>query len=120
MIKIIYTFLILFLLTSCKQESLIPKVKPNVIIEETNKIITFEKDIKVILSNTCGPCHMANGDRINKWDTYSKTKTFITNIMERVNKQPNNDGFMPKNGKKLSFDELEKLQKWINDGLLEK
>lgn len=85
-----------------------------------SKFTTFNKDIKPLFASRCAPCHTAGGDRNNKWDDYNTSKTLITGIIGRVIKTPDNILFMPKNGVKLNDAEMDLLNKWINDGFLEK
>ena len=87
---------------------------------EQSKFVTFKKDIKPLFSTRCAPCHTAGGDRVNKWDDYNTTKSLITGIIGRVKKESNDILFMPKNGVKLNKEEMALLNKWIEDGVLEK
>lgn len=88
--------------------------------DESTTSVTYNRQIKPMLLSRCSPCHVAGGDRVNKWDNYNTTKTLITGIMGRVTRDPSDLLFMPKNGNKLTSDELKLLYKWIEDGLLEK
>jgi hypothetical protein len=85
-----------------------------------NQIATFDRDIKPIFLTKCAPCHLENGDRVNKWNNYTTVKTYITGIMGRVTREVTDPLLMPKNGPKLSNAEINLLKKWIDDGLLEK
>ncbi len=87
---------------------------------DKNVIVTFDKNIKPLLKITCSPCHFPGGGRANTWDNYSKTKNLITGIIERVEKDPANNAFMPKGGSPLTTNQVAILKKWIDDGLLEK
>lgn len=105
---------------ACKEKEVIPSDVVAANPPPKIGIITFDKDIKPLLAISCTPCHQPGGGRANTWDTYIKTKTFITGIIERVEKEPNNNGFMPKDGKKMADPDIALLKKWIDDGLLEK
>jgi hypothetical protein len=87
---------------------------------DVDKIITFDKNIKPLFTARCSPCHLKGGDRSNKYDDYNTCKTLITGIMGRVRKEQNEPLYMPKNGTKLSKSEMETLNRWIEDGLLER
>ncbi len=117
-----YSLFLLICLTSysCKKDE-VEKFAPNVepIVQETTKI-TFEKNVKAILVTECTPCHMPGGDRINKWDTYAKAKTFYTAIANRVQRKTTDEGFMPKNASKLSQNDINIILRWEKDGFLEK
>ena len=115
--KLILYATLLFLLTACSEKT-VQEIDTQIAAQ--SKFTTFNKDIKPLFSIRCAPCHTTGGDRNNKWDNYNTTKTLITGIIGRVIKTPDNSLFMPKNGVKLNDAEMDLLNKWINDGLLEK
>ncbi len=87
---------------------------------EVSKFVTFNKDIKPLFSARCAPCHTAAGDRINKYDDYNTVNSLITGIIGRIKKEPTDLLFMPKNGIKISVQEMALINQWIADGQLEK
>jgi hypothetical protein len=107
---------ILIFAMACKKNKTISVIEPDV----NSKFVTFNKDIKPLFNNKCAPCHVENGDRNNKYNDYNTAKTLITGIIGRVIKPKSDPLFMPKNGEKLNATELALLNKWIDDGLLEK
>jgi len=82
--------------------------------------VTFVADVKPLLTASCTPCHMPAGPNPNKWDDYAMTKNKINAILDRVQRETTAVGFMPKGGAKLSADKIALLNKWVEDGLLEK
>lgn len=83
--------------------------------------LTYDKDIKIIFTTNCTPCHLAGGTNPNKWDDYLQSKNKITNILDRIQREPGTTGFMPRNGTmKLPAATIAKLNQWVKDGLLEK
>jgi len=75
---------------------------------------TFEADVKAIFAqNGCVSCH---GDL----STYSAAKSRVTLILDRIQRQPNQGGFMPQTGNKVPDEQIKSIQKWLSDGLLEK
>jgi hypothetical protein len=105
---------------ACKSKEIVPDTPAPENPLDKNVIITFEKNINPLLKTTCSPCHFPGGGRANTWDNYTKTKNLITGIIERVEKDPTNNGFMPKGGSPLTVSQIAILKKWIDDGLLEK
>lgn len=73
---------------------------------------TFEQ-VRPILSAKCGSCHP-------EWQTYSTTRNKASVILQRIQLQPSQGGFMPQGGSRLPDSEIQTIQKWIADGLLEK
>jgi hypothetical protein len=92
----------------------------NVVITVNLVKITYLANVKPILTTSCTPCHMAGGANPNKWDEYTPTKNKINTILDRVKREPGATGFMPRNGTKLSAENIAVLEKWLADGLLEK
>jgi hypothetical protein len=103
---------------SCKENNVKPtEIEPLI---EDGSIITFNKDIKPMFIIKCSPCHAAGGDRVNKYVEYNTSKTLITGIIGRITKDVSDPLFMPKNGTKLNKTEMDLVNQWIKDGLLEK
>jgi hypothetical protein len=82
--------------------------------------VTFVADVKPLLTASCTPCHVAGGGNPNKFDDYATTKSKINTILDRVQRESTAAGFMPRGGTKLSADKIALLNKWVEDGLLEK
>ncbi len=79
---------------------------------------TFEADVKPIVLQKCGPCHTTgNKEHIGE---YAIGKQTIDDVIERINKEPNERGFMPMKHEKLSDSLINVFVKWKADGLLEK
>lgn len=102
---------------SCKEKTVEP-IESEPIAQ--NGLVTFSKDIKPMFILKCSPCHADGGDRNNKYVDYNTSKTLITGIIGRITKDISDPLLMPKNGPKLNKIELDLVNKWINDGLLEK
>lgn len=81
--------------------------------------VTYVANVKPLLVASCTPCHVAGGGNPNKWDDYATTKSKITVILDRVQRETTAAGFMPKGGSKLSAANIAILNQWVTDGLLE-
>lgn len=92
----------------------------SVIITVNPVKVTFNTDIKPLLTASCTPCHLAGGANPNKWDDYTTAKGKITVILDRTQRAPGSTGFMPKAGTALTAAQIALLKKWVDDGLLEK
>lgn len=90
-----------------------------VVTVESGQKITYIADIKPIMINNCGSCHLAGGSHPKKFDNYTSTKNNINEILKRVQQSPGSDEFMPQGGSKLSTTNIELLKKWQADGLPE-
>ncbi len=84
------------------------------------KLLTYNADIKSIFVANCTPCHLAGGVRTNKWDDYTTAKNNVSSILDRIQRDVNAAGFMPRGGTKpVATAEIAKIQQWVKDGLLE-
>jgi hypothetical protein len=92
-----------------------------IIVEVTVDLekITYMADVKPLLTGLCAPCHVAGGTHPSKWDEYNPTKNNINSIINRVKRNPGEQGFMPQGGAKLSDEDIAILEKWVVDGVLE-
>lgn len=81
--------------------------------------VTYNGDIKSILTSKCSPCHVSGGNE-SKWDNFASTKAKASGIVNRIEREEGSGGFMPRNGSKLPAADINKIKQWITDGSLEK
>lgn len=81
--------------------------------------VTFDGDIKSIITGSCAPCHVPGGGNTT-YAEYDKAKSGIDFIINRTNRDQGSAGFMPQGGTKLDAASLALLAQWKADGLLEK
>lgn len=109
----------LFLIISCKKEEMIesPETPENSIEEEApENAITFSKHISSILSTNCNNCHGPSGDQTN-YASFQNAKQNVDAILNRIQREEGSSGFMPRNGNKLSDEDIALIQQWKDDGL---
>ena len=100
-----------FILVSCSSDSDEP-------MPETK--ITYEKDIKLIIENNCFGCHIdppINGAPFALVN-YAQVSAEASNILTAISKQTGETSAMPPIGR-MSQETIDKVAKWIDDGLLE-
>ncbi len=105
----LYTVLLLFvsvLLTNCDNQTNNPSPT-----NSGNKI-TYAQ-VSPILNAKCVSCHSG-------FSNYNGARTSASTILQRIQLQPAQSGFMPQGGSRLPDSEIQTIQKWIADGLLEK
>jgi hypothetical protein len=85
-------------------------------------LYTYEKDVKPVLVTNCAPCHLAGSAvNSNKWDDYTQAKNKVLNILDRTQRVPGTQGFMPRNRTvAIPSSEIDKIKRWQVDGLLER
>jgi hypothetical protein len=82
--------------------------------------ITYETSIKSVIEANCSPCHIAGKGNKISLDDYAQASTVADNIIERIQKNPAERGFMPAMHPKLSDSTINLFVQWKNAGLLEK
>lgn len=80
--------------------------------------VTFASHVQPIIQTKCTPCH--TGGKQETLNTYASAKDHIDEMLERIQKNPGEKGFMPMKHPKLPDSTIQVFMKWKNDGLLEK
>lgn len=82
--------------------------------------VTYDANIKPIIQASCSPCHIAGKGNKKSLDNYTAASNNINEILERIQKNPGEHGFMPARHPKLSQDTIQLFAAWKNAGLAEK
>ncbi len=81
---------------------------------------TYVGNVQALVTANCSPCHIPPNNRKKAFDTYAAVKGDIDDIISRIEKNPDDRGFMPFKHAKLSDSVINVFVKWKADGLLEK
>jgi hypothetical protein len=76
-------------------------------------------DVKPLLADKCTPCHFPPNGHKKPLDSYSSAKENIDDIISRIEKNPDERGFMPLKHAKLSDSAIQVFKQWKLDGLAE-
>lgn len=79
------------------------------------QVVTYNKDIKGIMDANCVSCHSPGPQALTN---YSQVKTNINGIIDRISR-PNGDPLKMPQGGSLSPAQINIINKWKADGLLE-
>jgi nitrate/TMAO reductase-like tetraheme cytochrome c subunit len=82
--------------------------------------LTYISNVQPTIIANCSPCHIPPKGFKKALDTYDAAKTNISDMIRRINLNPNDKGFMPFKHNKLSDSVINIFVKWNADGLLEK
>ncbi len=82
--------------------------------------ITYAANIQPLIINYCSPCHIPPRGFKKPLDTYDAAKTSVDEMIARMQKSPDERGFMPFKHAKLSDSTIMVFVNWKNSGLLEK
>ncbi len=77
-------------------------------------LISFATNIKPLIISKCSNCHTSGGQ--TNFTVYGNTSTDINLILDRINRTQGDQGFMPKNGTKLTQAEIDLIQNWKDQG----
>lgn len=120
MIKTKYLIIIAFslLLSSCSSDSI-----SDLIDVPTVEIITYEANVKAIINTNCLSCHGAtpsNGAPMSL-TTYENVRDAVLNrnLLDRITRADGASGAMPLGGPRLPQNQINIIEKWNIDGLLE-
>ena len=84
-------------------------------------VITYEANVKPIILNSCGPCHVpSKGGNKEALDNYPEAKKDADDILRRIQMTPDQRGFMPMRHPKLSDSTIAVFKAWKDGGLVEK
>lgn len=87
---------------------------------KTKSELTYINDIQPLVVANCSPCHIpAKGGRVKALDTYNAIMTNIDSIINRIQRNPDQKGFMPFKHPKLSDSTINVFVQWKKDGLRE-
>ena len=81
---------------------------------------TYTGNVQQLVIANCSPCHIPPNNRKKPYDTYAAVRGDIDDIIARIEKNPDDHGFMPFKHAKLSDSVIIVFVKWKADGLLEK
>jgi|SRR5215218_8785113 len=81
--------------------------------------ITYTANVQPIMAASCNPCHMPPEGKKKPYNNYNAVKTDIDEILTRIQKNPDEKGFMPARHPKLPDSTILVLAQWKKDGLLE-
>lgn len=79
--------------------------------------VTFQNDVRPLILQRCSSCH-TGGSQLN-FTVYANASANINSILGRVQRPQGTTGFMPQSGAPLSSAEIQLLQDWLDDGLLQ-
>lgn len=82
--------------------------------------MTYQTNVQSIVMASCSPCHTGANARQKSLNTYDQVKANIDDIITRIQRNPNDRGFMPKNHPKLPDSTIQVFVQWKNNGLAER
>ena len=81
--------------------------------------VTYTANVQPIISASCSPCHIPPKGQKKAFDNYTAVKSNIDEILTRVQRNPDEKGFMPARHPKLPDSTILVLSQWKKDGMQE-
>ncbi|MTI38161.1 hypothetical protein [Fulvivirga lutimaris] len=93
--------------------------KPQQKVSDSEKLISYEVDIKPLMVRSCTPCHFPENGKKKMLDTHDKVVADISEIIRRIELQPEEKGYMPFKSKREAFspEEIALLKTWVDQGM---
>lgn len=84
------------------------------------KATSYTVEVLPLLQAKCSPCHFPSkgGNKAN-FETFASASKFGAAMLDRIQKNPGDRGFMPMRNPKLSDAEIATVKKWIDGGMIE-
>jgi hypothetical protein len=83
--------------------------------------ITYEGNVKSIITTNCTPCHIPEkGGKVKAYDNFANVNSDIDNIIYRIQLNPGDRGFMPFKHPKLPDSSIAVFKQWREGGRIEK
>ncbi len=82
--------------------------------------ITYMANVQPTIVSNCSPCHIPPKGSKRAFNNYDSVKSNIDEIIARIQKQPDEKGFMPFKHPKLADSTIMVFVNWKKDGLAEK
>ena len=92
------------------------KSKSAIVIPKT----TYMANVQPTIVANCSPCHIPPKGFKKAFDNYDSVRLNIDEMIARIQKQPDEKGFMPFKHQKLSDSTIMVFVNWKKDGLIEK
>jgi hypothetical protein len=82
---------------------------------------TYTGSLQTVIMANCSPCHIpAKGGNKEAYDNYANVVKDIDAMINRIQLNPGDRGFMPFRGKKLNDSTINVFKQFKADGMLEK
>jgi cytochrome c553 len=81
--------------------------------------VSYQANIKPIIETACAPCHIEGKGNKKPLDNYHSASTNVDDIIARIQKNPEERGFMPMRHPKLSDATIQQFVAWKANGLRE-
>jgi uncharacterized membrane protein len=80
---------------------------------------TDTTNVQSIVATSCSPCHVGDGAKLKRLDSYDAVKSNIDDIVRRIQLNPTDKGFMPFKHPKLPDSTIQVFVTWKNTGLMQ-
>jgi membrane-bound lytic murein transglycosylase B len=82
--------------------------------------VTYDANVKPVIQSSCAPCHIAGKGNKKPLDNFADASSVADDIIARIQKSPEERGFMPFKHARLSDADIAVFVGWKKTGLKEK
>jgi hypothetical protein len=82
-------------------------------------VMTYTANVQPLVIANCSPCHIPPNGNKKPLNSYANVKSNIDDIIERIQKNPTDKGFMPMKHPKLPDSTVQVFVDWKSAGLPE-
>ena len=89
-------------------------------LQTTPPPLSYESNVLPVILANCSPCHIPEKGNKEPLNTYAAAKEHIDDILVRIQKNPDEKGFMPFKHPKLPDSTIQVFVQWKNEGFVER
>ena len=78
--------------------------------------VTYTAKVQPLIATNCSPCHIPPQGKVKALNTYEAAKANIDEMITRIQKNPNEKGFMPFKHPKLPDSTINAFVRWKEAG----
>ena len=82
-------------------------------------MVSYATNVQPVVMANCSPCHVGSNAKQKKLDSYDALKNNIDEIVSRIQKNPDEKGFMPFKHAKLPDSTIQVFVNWRANGFMQ-
>ena len=87
--------------------------------QKTAPVVSYATNVQPVVAVNCSPCHVGSNARQKNLGSYDAVKNNIDDIVSRIQKNPDEKGFMPFKHSKLPDSTIQVFVNWRANGFMQ-
>lgn len=88
-------------------------------VQKSAAMVSYASNVQPVVAANCSPCHVGSNPRQKNLGSYDAIKNNIDEIITRINKNPDEKGFMPFKHAKLPDSTIQVFVNWRANGFMQ-